>query len=96
MLLLLLLQVVSLNGVKVSNMEHLVQLVDDCSEEYLHFDLDYNQKVGGWGQQQEGVRVAAQPVGGWGAAAGGVGGGAAWHGGWEEGSSRRGGEVTCT
>jgi hypothetical protein len=39
------LQVVALNGVKVSNMQHLVSLVDGCSEDYLHFDLDYNQKV---------------------------------------------------
>jgi hypothetical protein len=39
-------QVVALNGVKVSNMQHLVSLVDGCSEDYLHFDLDYNQKVG--------------------------------------------------
>jgi hypothetical protein len=37
--------VVALNGVKVSNMRHLVALVDGCSEDYLHFDLDYNQKV---------------------------------------------------
>jgi hypothetical protein len=46
MLPLLRLQVVALNGVKVSNMRHLVALVDGCSEEYLHFDLDYNQMVG--------------------------------------------------
>jgi hypothetical protein len=45
LLLLLLLQVVALNGVKVSNMRHLVSLVDGCSDDYLHFDLDYNQKV---------------------------------------------------
>ncbi|KAF6252023.1 trypsin-like cysteine/serine peptidase domain-containing protein [Scenedesmus sp. NREL 46B-D3] len=38
-------QVVALNGVKVANMRHLVDLVDGCSEDYLHFDLDYNQKV---------------------------------------------------
>jgi hypothetical protein len=40
------LQVVALNGVKVTNMQHLVSLVDGCSDDYLHFDLDYNQKVG--------------------------------------------------
>ncbi|WIA23171.1 hypothetical protein OEZ86_010064 [Tetradesmus obliquus] len=38
-------QVVALNGVKVVDMRHLVSLVDGCSDEYLHFDLDYNQKV---------------------------------------------------
>jgi PDZ domain len=37
--------VLSLNGVRVSNLAHLVQLVDGCTEPYLHFDLDYAQKV---------------------------------------------------
>lgn len=39
------LQVVALNGEKIQNMHHLVKLVDACTSEYLHFDLDYNQKV---------------------------------------------------
>jgi len=38
-------QVKALNGTKVQNMQHLVQLVDCCEQQYLHFDLDYNQKV---------------------------------------------------
>eukprot|EP00877_Chromochloris_zofingiensis_P004183 jgi/Chrzof1/13766/Cz08g11120.t1 len=38
-------QVVALNGEKIQNMHHLVKLVDACTSEYLHFDLDYNQKV---------------------------------------------------
>lgn len=39
-------QVETLNGVKVNNMRDLVRLVDECEDGYLHFDLDYNQKVG--------------------------------------------------
>lgn len=38
-------QVASLNGQKIYNLAQLVQLVDSCKDEYLHFDLDYNQKV---------------------------------------------------
>lgn len=38
-------QVLSLNGTKVINMAQLVQLVDTCSEPFLHFHLDYDQKV---------------------------------------------------
>ncbi|KAF8056110.1 DEGP9 [Scenedesmus sp. PABB004] len=38
-------QVVALNGVKVRNVAELAALVDGCDEPYLHFDLDYNQKV---------------------------------------------------
>jgi hypothetical protein len=70
-------QVLQLNGKRILNMKDLVAAVDSCKEEYLHFDLDYNQKVGGW-------------VGGWvgGCVGGWVGawvGGcvrARWVGGW--------------
>jgi hypothetical protein len=41
-----LLQVLSLNGTKVINMAQLVELVDSCTEPFLHFHLDYEQKVG--------------------------------------------------
>jgi hypothetical protein len=41
-------QVLSLNGTKVINMAQLVSLVDSCSEPFLHFHLDYDQKVGTW------------------------------------------------
>jgi hypothetical protein len=42
-------QVVSLNGTRVVNMRQLVALVDACREPFLHFTLDYDQKVGaGW------------------------------------------------
>jgi hypothetical protein len=44
-------QVLQLNGKRIVNMRDLVAAVDSCREEYLHFDLDYNQKVaeaGGW------------------------------------------------
>jgi len=34
-----------MNGVKVINMAQLVQLVDACTEPFLHFHLDYDQKV---------------------------------------------------
>jgi hypothetical protein len=40
------LQVSQLNGQKILNMKDLVKAVDSCSSDYLHFDLDYNQKVG--------------------------------------------------
>jgi hypothetical protein len=43
-------QVLSLNGTKLINMAQLVQLVDSCTEPFLHFHLDYDQKVrAGWG-----------------------------------------------
>lgn len=38
-------QVVALNDQKIYNMQDLVKAVDGCTEPYLHFDLDYNQKV---------------------------------------------------
>jgi hypothetical protein len=38
-------QVLSLNGTKVINMAQLVELVDSCTEPFLHFHLDYEQKV---------------------------------------------------
>jgi hypothetical protein len=40
-------QVLSLNGTKVINMAQLVSLVESCSEPFLQFHLDYDQKVGG-------------------------------------------------
>jgi hypothetical protein len=44
-------QVLSLNGTKLINMAQLVQLVDSCTEPFLHFHLDYDQKVrAGWGR----------------------------------------------
>eukprot|EP00775_Hariotina_reticulata_P010689 gene10689-10847_t len=53
-------QVKSLNGTKVRNMQHLVQLVDSCEEQYLHFDLDYNQKEVLPKQQLKAQRVPDQ------------------------------------
>jgi len=38
-------QVISLNGRKVNNLKDLVVMVEHCGDEYLNFDLDYNQKV---------------------------------------------------
>ena len=35
----------SFNGQKIYNLSQLVGLVDACKDEYLMFDLDYNQKV---------------------------------------------------
>ncbi|KAI8465037.1 MAG: trypsin-like cysteine/serine peptidase domain-containing protein [Monoraphidium minutum] len=36
---------VTFNGEKIYNLAQLVKLVDACADEYLHFDLDYNQKI---------------------------------------------------
>lgn len=38
-------QVLALNGQKIHSLRRLVNLVDSCKDKYLHFDLDYNQKV---------------------------------------------------
>ncbi|CAD7704517.1 unnamed protein product [Ostreobium quekettii] len=38
-------QVLALNGQKIHSLRTLVDLVDSCKDKYLHFDLDYNQKV---------------------------------------------------
>ena len=45
-----------LNGQKILNMKDLVKAVDSCSSDYLHFDLDYNQKVSGLVRGAFGVR----------------------------------------
>jgi hypothetical protein len=37
------LQVRSLNGQRIMNLQDLVHLVDSCTEQYLHFDLEHNQ-----------------------------------------------------
>ncbi len=37
---------VSLNGQPIHDLAELVARVDGCSEPYLHFDLQYNIKVG--------------------------------------------------
>jgi hypothetical protein len=38
-------QVLSLNGTKLLSLAQLVRMVDECSEPYLNFTLDYDQKV---------------------------------------------------
>ncbi|ERN06904.1 hypothetical protein AMTR_s00005p00256670 [Amborella trichopoda] len=38
------LQVIKVNGVEVDNLKHMCELVEDCKEESLRFDLD-NGKV---------------------------------------------------
>ncbi len=52
----------SLNGKKVNNLLHLVQMVDGCKDApFLDFALDYNQRVSRgskeWGGEREGVCV---------------------------------------
>ena len=37
------LQVKSVNGVAVKNLEGLVAAVEACKEHFLHFQLEYNQ-----------------------------------------------------
>lgn len=56
-------QVVSLNGSKITNLAQLVGLVDSCRDAYLHFDLDYSQKVCAWGLAG-GVIVGGRVLGG--------------------------------
>lgn len=38
-------QVRALNGQRITNLKQLVALVEGCRERFLHFDLDYNQKI---------------------------------------------------
>eukprot|EP00899_Mesostigma_viride_P004617 jgi/Mesvir1/14156/Mv08891-RA.1 len=39
------LQVFEFNRVPIKNLRHLAELVEACREEYLRFDLEYNQVV---------------------------------------------------
>jgi hypothetical protein len=39
-------QVLRVNGARVNNMHTLVEAVDSCTEPFLNFELEYNQKVG--------------------------------------------------
>ncbi|CAN6170465.1 unnamed protein product [Urochloa humidicola] len=38
-------QVLSFNGTPVKNLKHLATMVEECSEPFLKFDLDYDQLV---------------------------------------------------
>ncbi|CAJ2644628.1 unnamed protein product [Trifolium pratense] len=38
-------QVLKVNGTEIDNLEHLCELVENCSTDSLHFDLDDNRVI---------------------------------------------------